>query len=362
MIIGSSTIGMESARKYYSVRVEGLHSREADNSLGNALNGSFGGNIRSFFDRYEKTGRDEGSERPADRKMSSGLSSRAKGTTSAGVGGISDTSDDAFSEIRMHCINYLIYLLFGYRADEEGYSLSEINGSEPTVNMPGFDTSFSASHYFYEEETTSFNAAGRVVTADGRELSFNLGFSMSRSFEETFSIDSSSLSSKLCDPLVINLDTDIASVSDQKIRFDLDGDGEKDNISRLGKKSGFLSLDLNDDGVINDGTELFGTASGDGFKDLSGFDSDDNGWIDEADEVFNRLRICTFDEKGEQRLFSLKEKGVGAIFLGNVNTGFSLNEHYTNKTNAVLRKTGIFLYENGAAGTVQHLDLAEHAV
>ena len=32
-----------------------------------------------------------------------------------------------------------------------------------------------------------------------------------------------------------------------------------------------------------------------------------------------------------------------------------------NATNAVIRKTGIFLYENGNVGTVQHVDMAAYA-
>ena len=58
-------------------------------------------------------------------------------------------------------------------------------------------------------------------------------------------------------------------------------------------------------------------------------------------------------------LYGLSEKGVGAIYLGNVDTDFSLNSASTNQVNAAIRKTGIFLYENGNVGTVQHLDLAK---
>mgnify|MGYP000465316364 CR=1 FL=1 len=50
--------------------------------------------------------------------------------------------------------------------------------------------------------------------------------------------------------------------------------------------SGYLALNKNGDGVINDGSELFGTASGDGFYDLSMYDEDGNGWIDENDHAY----------------------------------------------------------------------------
>ena len=40
--------------------------------------------------------------------------------------------------------------------------------------------------------------------------------------------------------------------------------------------SGYLALDKNGDGTINDGSELFGTRNGDGFADLAQYDEDGN--------------------------------------------------------------------------------------
>ena len=145
---------------------------------------------------------------------------------------------------------------------------------------------------------------------------------MSRAF--TASINSLEVESYIkTDPLMINLDTDIGSVSDQKFFFDLDADGKEDEISFAGKGSGFLALDRNGDGKINDGSELFGTKSGDGFKDLAAYDEDGNGWIDENDAIFSQLKIWTKDEDGKDKLISLKDADVGAIYLGNADTQFS---------------------------------------
>ena len=80
-------------------------------------------------------------------------------------------------------------------------------------------------------------------------------------------------------PLVINLDSNVTTLSDQKFMFDIDSDGILDSISYLNKGSGYLALDKNGDGVINDGNELFGTKSGDGFYDLSRYDEDHNGIV-----------------------------------------------------------------------------------
>ena len=211
------------------------------------------------------------------------------------------------------------------------------------------------SYFYAESEETSFESKGVVQCADGRTIEFGVSFSMSRSFSAIYE-EVAARDYFFTDPLVINLDTDITGVSDQKFLFDLDGDGEQENISFAGKGSGFLALDKNDDGIINDGTELFGTKSGNGFKDLAEYDSDGNGWIDEADDIYNRLKIWVKNDDGSDSLINLKEADVGAIFLGNVSTGFSFNDA-ENKTNAMLRNSGMFLRESGGAGIMAHVDL-----
>lgn len=212
------------------------------------------------------------------------------------------------------------------------------------------------SGFMMEQETTSFSATGIVKTADGREINFGVDLEMSRGFAGSF-LESSTEEVILTDPLVINLESGTASVTDQKFFFDLDADGNKEEISSLGQGSGFLAFDKNGDGEINDGSELFGTKSGDGFADLSKYDEDGNGWIDENDWIFKELKVWTKDAEGKDKLIDLKSADVGAIYLGSANTQFHLNDT-ANKTNAVIQKTGVFLRESGTVGTIQHLDLA----
>lgn len=65
-------------------------------------------------------------------------------------------------------------------------------------------------------------------------------------------------------------------------------------------------------------------SQGSGFKELSVFDEDNNGWIDENDTIYEKLRIWIKDGKGNDQLLALGQKGVRAIYLGNVATDFSL--------------------------------------
>ena len=118
-----------------------------------------------------------------------------------------------------------------------------------------------------------------------------------------------------------------------------------------------MAYDKNGDGKIGNGSELFGTKSGNGFKDLGVHDGDGNGWIDENDEIYDELRIWTRNEDGTDTLLTLKEADVGAIYLGNASTEFS---HIGNTFlhTAQTRASGVFLRESGGAGVVQQIDLA----
>ena len=97
--------------------------------------------------------------------------------------------------------------------------------------------------------------------------------------------------------------------------------------------------------------------SGDGFADLAGFDSDSNGWIDEGDTVFAKLKLWIKDDTGADKLVDLKSSGVGALYLGRASTDFSLTDA-GNQELGQTRATGIYLNENGSGGTLQQVDLA----
>lgn len=213
------------------------------------------------------------------------------------------------------------------------------------------------SGFVAEAEFTAFETVGTAKTADGREINFGVSVEMSRAFCEKYETFTQQ-NYVMTDPLVINLDSNVAGVSDMKFLFDLDSDGKEEEISFTEKGSGFLALDKNGDGKINDGSELFGTKSGDGFRDLAAYDEDGNGWIDEADSIFKDLKVWMKDEDGKDVLLDLKQADVGAIYLGNVDTEFSLKNQENHNTNGIIRKTGVFLKENGGAGTIQHVDLA----
>lgn len=228
--------------------------------------------------------------------------------------------------------------------------------SAPVRNREGWGLKIDYNEYTRETEKLSFSSKGTVKTSDGKEINFNLNFAVSREFVENKSL-SIRAGDALLDPLVINFKNSSAALGDRNYSFDLDCDGKNDNIAFTGSGSGFLALDLNNNNNIDNGSELFGPQTGNGFSELSKYDGDSNGWIDESDEIYSKLRIWTLDDKGEKTLLALGQAGVGAIYLGNVQTQFGLKTG-TNETLGQIQKTGIFLKETGEAGTIQHVDLA----
>ncbi len=228
---------------------------------------------------------------------------------------------------------------------------------EATAEGPasvGWGLEIRAEQTHYQSERTSFEASGVVHTADGREITFDVSVGMSRELMSHESIEIRA-GDALIDPLVINLDDAPAELTDTTFAFDLDLDGAEDSMRSLAAGSGYLALDRDGNGQVDDGSELFGPTTGSGFAELAAFDHDANGWIDEADDVFHRLQVWTRDDDGDH-LLALADVGVGAIFLGHVATPFTLTDDAGVQRGQVAA-SGVYLNEDGSAGTIQELDL-----
>ena len=157
------------------------------------------------------------------------------------------------------------------------------------------------------------------------------------------------------DPLILNFEGNYADLTDEKYEFDLDADGNTELISYLAGNSGMLALDRNSDGIINDGSELFGAQTGNGFAELAAYDEDSNGYIDEADSIFDQLLIWRKGRE-EDTLETLSERDIGAIYLGATDTPFDIKGE-DNLHNGRVRTSGVYLTEAGEVGTLQQIDM-----
>lgn len=247
---------------------------------------------------------------------------------------------------------YGIYGLYSYNGN------NVLDMSSGSGNVSVWRRTEYCSYTYEEQESMSFETVGKAVTADGRTIEFNMQLEMSRSYQESVEVLSDTVAI-MTDPLVISLDSNPVSVSDQKWRFDIDGDGTEDSISQLSAGSGYLVYDKNQDGVINNGTEMFGAATGNGFAELSAYDEDGNGWIDENDSIYEKLSVWIKDDTGRDRMETLKEANVGAIYLGSVASEYALKSDEDNQYNAQIRRSGMYLSEDGNANTIQQLDMVK---
>ena len=241
----------------------------------------------------------------------------------------------------------------------ETASVPAPNATQPQQPAPraGFGVEYSKVASYSESERTAMQAAGVIKTSDGKEIKFRLDLVMQRQYSETSSTElRMGDAPRKTDPLVINFNGTAAQLSEQRFAFDLNSDGKSEQINSPLSGSGFLALDQNGDGKINNGSELFGPSTGNGFSELAKHDSDGNGWIDESDPVFKQLKVWTESAAGNGKLSDLASLGVGAISLHSIATPFDIKTA-SNQLLGSVQASSVYLNENGSVGSVQQVDL-----
>lgn len=301
------------------------------------------------------------------------IADRLQGTTSGVISSASLTTSTVHSdlpttrdELQAQMIRQLLHRMYGIGMQErplsrelwqsinalEGQALPSGAGLDIST---GVRTDYQLEQSYYEAERSVFTATGEVLTADGKRLQFSVEVGLAREFSSNERLSFSQ--GNLYDPLVIEFGGSSSTLGSTRFAFDLTSSGRSDWLPTLGEGRGFLALDRNADGLINDGSELFGPSTGQGFGELAQLDEDGNGWLDEADSAYQHLRVWVPDAQGEGQLFALADLGVGAIYL----TSQSMDFRFTdagNNTLAQLRETGLYLTESGQAGLIRQIDLS----
>jgi hypothetical protein len=131
-------------------------------------------------------------------------------------------------------------------------------------------------------------------------------------------------------PIAIDLNGDgIHTIARQDMTgtFDLLGSGKAIQTGWLSKSDGFLAIDSNHNGQIDDISELFGgSAKGDGFAKLATYDSNGDGLVDANDADFASLLIwqdANSDGKTDAgELMTLTQAGVTSLKLAYTELAF----------------------------------------
>jgi hypothetical protein len=159
-------------------------------------------------------------------------------------------------------------------------------------------------------------------------------------------------------PIILDLNGDgVKTQSIAKgVKFDIFADGQAVNTGWVSSGDGLLVLDRNHDGVINDGSELFGSstklASGakapDGYAALRELDTNHDGVISSADAVYADLRLWV-DSNSDGVSQSSELKTLDSLGIASINV---------NATAGTSTDNGNIL---GLTSTYQTTDGATHA-
>ncbi|WP_410499141.1 FG-GAP repeat domain-containing protein [Chitinibacter sp. S2-10] len=198
-------------------------------------------------------------------------------------------------------------------------------------------------------ESCSFQSSGKVCLSDGSERQFAVDYTLARS-----ELYATQTRFQMIDPLVLDLDGVNSSFGAQQA-FDLDSDGHKEMLNL--PDAPLLFVDQNGNGVADNGSELFGPRTGQGFAELAALDSDKNGWLDAGDGSFGLLNLWF---AGQNTVQTLAQAGIGALSVNAVGTPFEFKSGGQLLGRNIA--SGVWLGEEQGAGSIRQIDLASKSV
>ena len=159
-------------------------------------------------------------------------------------------------------------------------------------------------------------------------------------------------------PIVIDLGNDgiNSHALNYTINFDLDNNGFKEATGWVSGDDALLAIDKNNNGIIDNGSELFGNKSisdsafsytnsslNNGFETLKSYDSNNDGIIDSQDAEFDKLLLWQ-DKNGNAitdngELIKLSDK-VSSIDLNYTNTDINNNSNTIKQTSTATLNDG----------------------
>ncbi|WP_276922405.1 calcium-binding protein, partial [Frischella perrara] len=159
-------------------------------------------------------------------------------------------------------------------------------------------------------------------------------------------------------PIILDLDRDgIETISkNNNIHFDLNANQFAENTGWVGSDDGLLVLDLNNNGIIDNGRELFGehtllkdgSLAKNGYQALAEYDENGDGVIDKKDSIWQKLKVWQDKNSNgytdENELISLEKAGISAI-----STKYSKSD-YTDSNGNEYRLIGEITYTDGKKG------------
>jgi len=171
--------------------------------------------------------------------------------------------------------------------------------------------------------------------------------------------------------LVLDLDGNGLEM-DKSIQFDMDLDGTPEEVGWMGAGDGLLVMDLNNDGIINDASEVVGEhfqGGSNGIDDIGRYfsggheallwmDSNDDGVIDANDEAYQELRVWV-DENGDGvtddgELKTLTDLGISSIDIESFyeDQDSKYDGSWEDVNDNIIDREGSFTRDDGTTGSI----------
>jgi Ca2+-binding RTX toxin-like protein len=160
------------------------------------------------------------------------------------------------------------------------------------------------------------------------------------------------------DPLLLDLNGDGIKTTTlaNGIFFNHDANDFSELSAWVDKNDGVLVADLNHNGVIDNGTEVFGnhtllpnnTVASDGYAALAQYDSNSDGVIDSLDQNFAQLGVL----KGDGTLLTLQQAGIQSFDLSQIVSQVQVDENGNTET-----KHSLFTKTDNSTGQMGDFNL-----
>ena len=136
-------------------------------------------------------------------------------------------------------------------------------------------------------------------------------------------------------PIILDLDRNGINTTDEwGYYFDHNGNGLRESTGWVGQGDGLLVRDINGNGVIDDGGELFGNntllkngqKAANGFEALAEFDENGDGVIDANDAIYHELKVWV-DANGDGKTDAGELKTLAELGIASIGTGYTESKH-----------------------------------
>ena len=259
---------------------------------------------------------------------------------------------------------------FSFNSDKQHSSKEKVNGtlssindifSAPSAELINIDgQSFqqgdllSVEQWRSHEQHLNYQVQG-VFNVNDQELSLDYNFALSSEHVSYSKIEMSAAALK--DPIIVQFGSQgLGNIKGQK-EFAINQDNTLDSLPIFSGDVGYLVYDKNQNQQADDGSELFGPKTGQGFAELAQLDSNNNGFIDVGDQQFEQLYLWQpSDDNQTEQWLSLKEANIQAISLSAISTSFDFYDQQ-GKVQAQLRQSSFAISEDGFGRGVHQIDV-----